>query len=265
MKGAVRPKKALGQHFLVDRSIAIRIADTLTGFGGYDKILEVGPGTGMLTEHLIVKPWKLYLSEVDEESVRYLSQQPQFSYLKQVGDFLKIDLQKFSEGTPFGLIGNYPYNISTEIVFRMIENRHLIPEMAGMFQKEVAKRLSEGPGSKEYGITGVITQAFYEAEYLFTVQEDAFNPPPKVKSGVVRFTRREKPLTEDPHGFSRVVKTAFNQRRKVLSNALKPLLNGRSGADMPYHQLRAEQLSIAQFEELRIWLLGTGSHSPTKG
>lgn len=254
MKGPVKPKKALGQHFLIDRSIAEKIADALTGFEGYDQILEIGPGTGKLTEHLIAKPWKLFLSEIDEESIHYLMNDLRFNTLPQVGDFLKMDIPAFANQKPFGLIGNFPYNISTEIVFRMIENRDYIPEMAGMFQKEVAKRLCEGPGSKEYGITGVLAQAFYEAEYLFTVNEGAFNPPPKVKSGVIRLKRRPKPLTENYQGFAKVVKTAFNQRRKVLSNALKPMLNGKSGSEMPFHHLRAEQLSIAQFEELRIWL-----------
>lgn len=255
MKGPVKPKKALGQHFLIDRAVAQNIASALTGFGNYNQILEIGPGTGKLTEHLLDKPWKLFLSEIDEESIQFLLHEEKFKHLPHVGDFLKMDLNAFSAGSPFGLIGNYPYNISTEIIFRMLEFRHLIPEMAGMFQKEVAKRLCEGPGSKEYGITGVITQAFYEAEYLFTVNEGAFNPPPKVKSGVIRLKRRATPLTSDYNGFARVVKTAFNQRRKMLSNALKPLLNGKSGAEMPFHDKRAEQLTIEQFEELRKWLL----------
>lgn len=246
----VRAKKALGQHFLKDETIAYNIAN---GFlpDAPKQILEIGPGMGILTKHLLNREGvDLQVVEIDNESVQYLS----FNFPKLTGriiegDFLKMDLrQKFSQ--PFAVAGNFPYNISSQILFKIIENRDLIPQMVGMFQKEVAERVAAPPGSKTYGILSVLLQAYYDIDYLFTVHEHVFDPPPKVKSGVIRIVRNNvEHLPCDEKLFTLVVKTSFNQRRKTISNSLKPILQGRKPQGDIYLK-RPEQLSVAQFVEL---------------
>lgn len=252
----VKAKKHLGQHFLKDENIAQKIADTLS-YSTYDTLIEIGPGMGVLTKYLLEKPVKLIAMDVDTESVDYLNTTFRAQFNKneilkdfQVikADFLKEDVLKIVEQKQFGVIGNYPYNISTQIVFKTIENRAFVPEFAGMFQKEVAKRICADPGSKVYGITSVLSQAFYKAEYLFTVKPEVFNPPPKVESGVLRLVRREKfTLDCDEKLFFKVVKTAFGQRRKTIRNSLKSLnLSKELTTDAIFSQ-RPEQLSVVEF------------------
>ena len=247
----VRAKKHLGQHFLKDESIAENIANSLT-LSGYNDVLEIGPGMGVLTKYLLKKNIITHVIEIDSESVEFL----QANYLNLAPriiekDFLKINLNDFFEGKQFAIIGNFPYNISTQIVFKTLENRHRIPEFSGMFQKEVAKRIAEKEGSKVYGILSVLTQAFYDVEYLFTVPPSVFNPPPKVNSGVIRLIRKENyTLPVDEKLFFRVVKTAFNQRRKMLRGSLKSLKLSDSLREEPIFAMRPEQLSVNQFIEL---------------
>lgn len=243
----VRPKKHLGQHFLKDRNIASKIADSLTGFGGYDAVLEVGPGTGVLTHFLLEKHYRVHAIEMDTESVVYLNEHyPELAPRLTEGDFLRLDLSRMFEGK-FALVGNFPYNISSQIFFKLLENRDHIPECVGMIQKEVADRIAAPPGSKTYGILSVLLQAFYTVEYLFTVPPGVFHPPPKVQSAVVRLQRNATTnLDCDERQFFMVVKTAFNQRRKTLRNALGSL----TFATAPDGQLltqRAETLSVQDF------------------
>ena len=247
----VKAKKHLGQHFLNDENIAQKIADSLT-FNGYQNVLEIGPGMGVLTKYLLEKPITTYVIEIDTESVTYL----QNHYPKLDGkiiskDFLKYNLSEVLGTEPFAIIGNFPYNISTQIVFKTLELRNQIPEFSGMFQKEVAERICEKKGTKAYGILSVLTQAFYEAEYLFTVSEHVFTPPPKVKSGVLRLRRKENfHLPCDEKMFFTVVKTAFNQRRKTLRNSLKTYQLSDNLKEDSIFDLRPEQLSVEQFIEL---------------
>lgn len=244
----VQAKKHLGQHFLKDESVARRIADTL-GFEGYDDVLEIGPGMGVLTKYLLEKPITTYVIEIDTESVTYLeAHYPALHGHIVSEDFLRYDLGRTFGDRPFAIIGNFPYNISSQIVFRALELRHRIPEFAGMFQKEVAERICEKKGSKTYGILSVLVQAFYEAEYLFTVDEHVFNPPPKVKSGVLRLRRKaDFTLPCDEKLFFHVVKTAFNQRRKTLRNSLKTFGLSDILREDSIFDLRPEQLDFAQF------------------
>jgi len=248
---SVRAKKHLGQHFLNDEQIAKDIADSLTE-KGYDNVLEIGPGMGVLTKYLLKKKLKTHVIEIDTESVEYLKAH----YLNLSDriiskDFLKIDLTEFFGDEQVAIIGNFPYNISTQIVFKTLENKHQIPEFSGMFQKEVAKRIAEKEGSKVYGILSVLTQAFYDVEYLFTVPPSVFNPPPKVDSGVIRFTRKENyTLPVDEKLFYRVVKTGFQQRRKTLRNSLKTLNLSDSLREDPIFAKRPEQLSVQEFINL---------------
>lgn len=244
----VRAKKHLGQHFLKDENIAKKIADTLS-LKGYKKILEIGPGMGVLTKHLLPKPVTTFVIEIDTESVDYLKA----NYLNLASrvieeDFLKYDLSLIFKEEPFAVIGNFPYNISTQIVFKVLEMRDQIPEFSGMFQKEVAKRICEKEGSKVYGIMSVLVQAFYDASYLFTVPPTVFNPPPKVESGVLLLRRKEDySLPCDERFFFRVVKTAFQQRRKTLRNSLKTFnISDKLKEDTIFGQ-RPEQLSVSQF------------------
>ena len=248
---SVRAKKHLGQHFLKDENIAKKIADTLT-LKGYDTVLEIGPGMGVLTKYLLQKNVKTFVVEIDTESVEYLKTR----YLNLSNniiseDFLKLNLSSFFNDEPIAIIGNFPYNISSQIVFKTLENKHRIPEFAGMFQKEVAERICEKPGSKTYGILSVLTQAFYDTEYLFTVPPSVFNPPPKVDSGVLRLTRKEPfTLNVDKKLFFSIVKTAFNQRRKTLRNSLKTFnLSDKLREDVIFAK-RPEQLSVQAFIEL---------------
>ncbi len=248
---SVKAKKHLGQHFLKEPAFAQKIAEALSG-NGYNHVLEIGPGMGVLTQFLLKEKYETTVVELDRESVEYLyAAYPQLSQRIISGDFMKLNLGELFKGKPFALVGNYPYNISSQIVFNMIANREYIPEMAGMFQKEVAERIAAPHGSKTYGIISVLTQAYYDAEYLFTVPEGAFNPPPKVKSGVIRLTRKDPfHLTVDEKLFSQVVKAGFNQRRKTLRNALKSLTLNSEIEKVPFLDKRAEQLSVQQFIEL---------------
>ena len=245
---AVKAKKHLGQHFLKDESIAKAIADTLN-LDGYKDVLEIGPGMGVLTKYLLEKETNIYVIEIDTESVIYLDQN--FPKLKNKiisKDFLKYNINEIFEGRQFAIIGNFPYNISTQIVFRCLEMRSQVPEFAGMFQKEVAERICEKKGTKTYGILSVLVQAFYEAEYLFTVDETVFIPPPKVKSGVLRLRRKKNftlPCSEKL--FFTVVKTAFQQRRKTLRNSLKTLNLSDNLREDEVFNLRPEQLDYEQF------------------
>jgi 16S rRNA (adenine1518-N6/adenine1519-N6)-dimethyltransferase len=247
----VKAKKHLGQHFLNDEVIAEKIADTLT-LNNYKTVLEIGPGMGVLTKYLLKKPITTYVIEIDTESVAYL----QSNYLNLASriiekDFLKYDLNQVLKGETFAIIGNFPYNISTQIVFKTLEMREQIPEFSGMFQKEVAQRICSKEGSKVYGILSVLTQAFYDAEYLFTVPPSVFNPPPKVDSGVLRLTRKENySLPCDEALFFKVVKTAFQQRRKTIRNSLKTLNLSENLREDSIFDKRPEQLNVQQFIEL---------------
>ncbi|PQJ21768.1 16S rRNA (adenine(1518)-N(6)/adenine(1519)-N(6))-dimethyltransferase RsmA [Tenacibaculum sp. SG-28] len=254
---SVRAKKHLGQHFLNDENIAKKIADSLQG-NGYDTILEIGPGMGVLTKYLLEQEAKVTVMELDSESVQYLKETFPVEHITLntspghfciiEGDFLKQDLSKINHGKQIAIIGNFPYNISSQIVFKTIENRASVPEFAGMFQKEVAQRIAEKKGSKIYGILSVLTQAFYDVEYLFTVPPSVFNPPPKVDSGVIRLKRKENyTLPVNEKLFFRVVKTAFNQRRKMLRSSLKSLHLSTSLKEDPIFTLRPEQLSVQDF------------------
>lgn len=247
----VRPKKGLGQHFLRDKAIAQRIVDSLSG--NTNTVLEIGPGMGVLTELLLKRSdITLHAIEIDRDSVPYLRAHfPELAPRLIEGDFLQLDLSKLFSGSSFSVIGNFPYNISSQIFFRVLEFRDRIPELVGMVQKEVAERIAEKPGSKTYGILSVLIQAFYNVEYLFTVNESVFVPPPKVKSAVIRFTRNEvKELGCDEKLFMRVVKTTFNQRRKTIRNSLKPLVGLTEVPAHPFLELRPERLSVADFVEL---------------
>ena len=244
----VKAKKHLGQHFLNDESIAEKIADSLS-LKGYNHVLEIGPGMGVLTKYLLKKNTTTHVIEIDSESVEYL----QANYLNLADriiekDFLKYDLNEVFNGESFAIIGNFPYNISSQILFKTLEMRNQIPEFSGMFQKEVALRICSKEGSKVYGILSVLTQAFYDAEYLFTVQPNVFNPPPKVDSGVLLLTRKENyTLPCDESLFFRVVKTGFQQRRKTLRNSLKTFnLSDNLKANVIFDK-RPEQLSVKEF------------------
>jgi 16S rRNA (adenine1518-N6/adenine1519-N6)-dimethyltransferase len=251
-KDDVKAKKHLGQHFLTDLGIAKQIVDALTLHEGYQHVLEIGPGMGVLTQFLKDHTnFTTHAIDVDYDSITYLKNH--FPTLEKniiYGDFLQMDLGLITDNKPFAVIGNFPYNISTEILFKVLDNKNLIPEVVGMFQKEVAERIAAKPGSKTYGITSVLLQAFYSIEYLLTVNENVFNPPPKVKSGVIRLTRNKtQTLNCSEPFFKTVVKTAFNQRRKMLSNSLKPYLNDEIKT-LEVFNLRPEQLSVEQFVEL---------------
>ncbi len=249
----VQPKRNLGQHFLKDTGIAKRIADSLTG-NGYNTVLEVGPGMGILTGWLIERGFQdLRVIEIDNESVHYLK--AHFPGLTNIirGDFLSMDIDASFPGK-FGVIGNFPYNISTQIFFKSLKHRDKVVEIAGMLQKEVAERICAGPGSRTYGILSVLLQAFYSAEYLFTVNENVFSPPPKVKSGVIRLVRNNvMKLDCDEALFFRVVKASFNQRRKTLRNSVKSAFD-LVREDYPEFGLRPEQLSVTQFVNLTKWV-----------
>jgi len=251
----VKAKKHLGQHFLKDENIASKIADTLS-LEGYKNVLEIGPGMGVLTKYLLKKPVETYVIEIDAESVEYLKA----NYLHLADriiekDFLRYDVKSVFRDQPFAIIGNFPYNISSQIVFKALEMRAQIPEFSGMFQKEVAQRICAKEGNKVYGILSVLVQAFYQATYLFTVPPSVFNPPPKVDSGVLILKRKpdfELPCSEAL--FFDVVKTSFQQRRKTLRNSLKKFnLSENLKANVIFDQ-RPEQLGVSQFIELVQWI-----------
>ena len=250
---SVKAKKHLGQHFLTDETIAENIVESLD-FIENEILLEVGPGMGVLTKYLIKKNQKLVLAEIDEESIVYLKQ----NYLSLddtnfIGDFLKFDFSAINE--PVVVIGNFPYNISSQILFKIIENYTQVPQMVGMFQKEVAERVAAVPRTKDYGILSVLVQAYYDVEYLFTVHENVFNPPPKVKSGVIKLKRN---LTEGLAGneilFKKIVKAGFGQRRKKLSNSLKVIGIPENLLEHRFMTQRAEELTVTEFLELtHLW------------
>jgi 16S rRNA (adenine1518-N6/adenine1519-N6)-dimethyltransferase len=246
----VRPKKHLGQHFLHDSNTARKIAGSLTGLTS--NLLEIGPGTGILTRYLLeFKTLNFKAIEIDAESVAYIRENyPEFREQLIHADFLKADLRSiFHE--PFAIIGNFPYNISSQILFKVLDYRNMVPEVVGMVQKEVAERIAAPPGSKTYGITSVLLQAWYDIEYLFTVNENVFIPPPKVKSAVIRLTRnRKQTLGCNESLFTAVVKTAFNQRRKTLRNALASLVRDKDISLLPFMGERAERLSVDDFVKL---------------
>jgi 16S rRNA (adenine1518-N6/adenine1519-N6)-dimethyltransferase len=248
----VSAKKHFGQHFLKDEAVAKKIVDALQPSGKYKQVLEIGPGMGVLSQFLFQrKEFETKLIEIDKESIQFLlGKFPGHARNIAEGDFLKMDLEKtFNE--PFAIIGNFPYNISTQILFAVLENRKLVPEVVGMFQKEVGERIASPPGNRDYGIPSVLMQAWYDVSLLFTLDENDFSPPPKVKSCVLRFERKENfKLGCDEKKFFNVVKTSFNQRRKMLSNAISSLLPKEKISSLPYMNLRAEQLSWKQFVEL---------------
>lgn len=251
----VKPKKHLGQHFLTDLSIARRIADALQA-DRCPTVLEVGCGTGVLTQFLLERgDIALYGAEVDAESVEYLhTHYPAFTPRLIEGDFLRMDLARLFPGG-VNVIGNFPYNISSQIFFKILEYRDLVPEVVGMLQREVAVRIAEKPGTRDYGILSVFLQAFYDIEYLFTVSENVFNPPPKVKSAVVRLTRNGvKALACDEKLFAKVVKATFNQRRKTIRNSLRAAFGEMGGAEHAFFPLRPETLGVEQFVELTRWV-----------
>ncbi len=271
---AVKPKKFLGQHFLTDLTIASRIADTVDACPGLP-ILEVGPGMGVMTQYLVQKPRQVKVVEIDYESVAYLRRTyPELEDSIIEDDFLKMHLERTFGGSPFVLTGNYPYNISSQIFFKMLDYKELIPCCTGMIQKEVAERMAARPGSKTYGILSVLVQAWYDVEYLFTVEPCVFNPPPKVRSAVIRLTRNKTTeLGCDEMLFKRLVKTTFNQRRKTLRNNIKPLLSWLENereekpdftpllAD-PIMQKRPEQLSVEDFVGLTLRLQASTASNP---
>ena len=253
----VRAKKALGQHFLTDQSIAKGIVDALRG----EKVLEVGPGMGVLTQYLLpIRGKNLKAVEIDTESVAYLkSHFPELGENLVAGDFLKMNMGTLFDGE-YSVIGNFPYNISSQIFFKILEHRDRIPEVVCMIQKEVAERIAEKPGTKTYGILSVFLQAWYDIEYLFTVGSGAFNPPPKVQSAVIRLTRNGRTsLGCDEKLFRMVVKTAFGQRRKTLRNSLKPIIASTGAAvdtTDPVFDLRPERLGVDDFVALTVSLQG---------
>jgi len=249
----IRPLKALGQHFLNKPDIALQIAGSLSESARRGLVLEIGPGTGILTDALLMSGVKdLHCIDIDERSIEFLKARfPDLKDRIHFGDFLKSGLE-FLNGSNYSVIGNFPYNISSQILFRILENYSRVPEIAGMFQKEVAIRIASPPGNRDYGILSVLLQAHYDIEYLFTVPPDAFDPPPKVNSGVIKLTlRAEHALKCDPIKFKTVVKTAFNQRRKTLRNSLKSLMPIKP-VHLPYLDLRPEQLHFTQFEEITL-------------
>jgi len=244
----VKPKKHLGQHFLKDDNICAKIATSISFHENYRQLIEIGPGTGALTKHLLKLDCELLAMEVDTESITYLQQH--YPELKlEHKDFLKMNVAD-EMGEQVGIAGNFPYNISSQIMFQVLKYRDQIPEVIGMFQKEVAERICEKHGNKRYGILSVLLQAFYDVEYLFTVSEEVFDPPPKVKSAVIRLKRKENyTLACDEAKFFTVVKTAFNLRRKMLRNSLKQLSNDKI-KDSVFAEKRPEQLSVEEFVTL---------------
>jgi 16S rRNA (adenine1518-N6/adenine1519-N6)-dimethyltransferase len=248
----VRAKKHLGQHFLNDENIAKKIVDSLLEVDKDTTVMEIGPGTGVLTKYLIAElKTNFYALDVDRDSVPYLQQHyPEVADHILLQDFLEFDIKQVIKGK-FNVIGNFPYNISSQILFKVLEYRNDVQFVVGMFQKEVAMRFAEKPGTKTYGIISVLLQTYYDIEYLFTVHENVFTPPPKVKSGVIRLTRNKRtslPCNEDL--FTKVVKTTFNQRRKTIRNSIRPIINIPDDELPPVFQKRPEQLSVEQFIEL---------------
>jgi 16S rRNA (adenine1518-N6/adenine1519-N6)-dimethyltransferase len=255
----MRAKKSFGQHFLTNEAIAGRIADALAlPDEASPKVLEIGPGKGMLTKYLLQKNIDLKVVEADADMVAFLEENyPELDGRIIAEDFLKINLSNVFPSGPspiahrqLSIIGNFPYNISSQIVFKMVENRQLVPQMVGMFQKEMAERIIAKPGGKDYGVISVLTQAFYDGKYLFSVSNGNFNPPPKVQSGVIRLSRKAAALGCDEVLFRKVVKQAFSQRRKMLRNTLKPFFKDPALLEEDFFKLRPEVLSVAEFVAL---------------
>lgn len=244
---SVRAKKHLGQHFLTDENIAKNIVDALS-LENYSKVLEVGPGMGVLTKYLLDEKAEIFVAEIDRESIDYLKNHyPKLEDQHFTGDFLKINISDVFKDQ-VAVIGNFPYNISSQILFKIIDFYDDVPEMVGMFQKEVAERTAAVPRTKDYGILSVLVQALYDVKYLFTVHENVFNPPPKVKSGVIKLTRNPKEgLAGNEVLFKKIVKAGFNQRRKKLSNSLKVLEIPEALQNHPFLEKRAEELSVQDF------------------
>ena len=254
----VKPKKHLGQHFLKDLEVCQKMVSAVPVFDKQMSVLEIGPGTGALTRFLLQRTdFDTHVIELDKESVRYLELHFEPLANKIYGqDFLKTDLVKLMGAEPFIIFGNFPYNISSQILFKVLDYKDQIPVVVGMFQKEVAERVAEPPGSKQYGIISVLLQAFYDIEYLFTVNEDVFDPPPKVKSGVIKLTRNsQSTLACDEKMFKMVVKTAFQQRRKTIRNSIKSLTSDKVDTSLPVFSERPEQLSVDDFVELTQLLM----------
>jgi 16S rRNA (adenine1518-N6/adenine1519-N6)-dimethyltransferase len=253
---SVKPKKHLGQHFLKDQGTCEKIAKQFTHHQDCHRVLEIGPGMGALTTYLLKdERIDLQVIDVDEESIYYLRDHfPNLENRIHFGDFLRIPAEKIMGTEPFAVVGNFPYNISSQILFRCLEYRNQIPEIMGMFQKEVAVRVAEKPGSKEYGILSVLLQTYYDIHYCFTVDEHVFIPPPKVKSGVIRCTRNSREnLPCDEKLYAHVIKTAFNQRRKTLRNSIKALLKGNELPEK-FSNERPERLSVEDFIELAVFV-----------
>ncbi|MCB0650605.1 MAG: 16S rRNA (adenine(1518)-N(6)/adenine(1519)-N(6))-dimethyltransferase RsmA [Saprospiraceae bacterium] len=248
----MKAKKSYGQHFLTSEEITRQIADSFTDDGAFKKVLEVGPGKGMLTKYLLEKPYDLLVVEADPDMVQYLKKHyPALRDRILSADFLKVPLEKFFPGEPFGLIGNFPYNISSQILFKMLDYKESIPEMVGMFQKEVGERVVAKPGGKVYGVISVLVQAWYEGEYLFTVDKENFDPPPQVQSAVIRLKRKpQSNLGCDEKLFKTIVKQTFSQRRKMLRNTMKVFLKDNPMLEEPFFLQRPEKVSVEDFIQL---------------
>lgn len=248
----MKAKKSYGQHFLHREDLAEQIANSLTRTEEYQRVLEVGPGQGMLTKYLLEQDYALTVVEADRDMVAYL--QKHYPQLKEdiiSEDFLKIKPELFLGDAPFAIIGNFPYNISSQILFKMLDYKDQVPELVGMFQKEVAERVVAEPGSKIYGVISILIQAWYEGEYLFEVDKTAFNPPPKVQSAVIRLHRRRTPILDcDEKLFRRIVKQTFSQRRKMLRNTMKSFIKDHPMLQEPFFQQRPERLSVQDFISL---------------
>jgi len=251
---SVRAKKNLGQHFLIDKNVSKRIADQFDSHMGCHRVLEIGPGMGALTTYLLEKPEnEVWVMDIDRDSIPYLQEHfPALGERIIEADFLKVNLSTYFGQEPFAVVGNFPYNISSQILFRCLEYRNQIPEIMGMFQKEVAERVAEKPGTKTYGIISVLLQTFYDIKYCFTVDEHVFNPPPKVKSGVIRLTRNNRAaLPCNEKLFFQVVKACFNQRRKMIRNSIKGFLTDKP-FESRFLEMRPERLSVEDFIELTL-------------
>lgn len=255
----MKAKKSFGQHFLINEDMASRIASGLTLQESYEKVVEVGPGKGVLTKYLLEKDFELWAVEADRDMVLYLNgNYPDLKDSIIPADFLKIDLNLFLKNEPFALIGNFPYNISSQILFKMLEHRDQIPEMVGMFQKEVADRVVSGPGSKTYGVISVLIQAYYEGKVLFDVGPENFSPPPRVESAVIRMVRKANAdIGCDEKLFKQIVKQTFGQRRKMLRNTMKSFLKDNPILGNEFFKKRPEQLSLEEFIQLTKWVEAT--------
>ncbi|MEM1322560.1 MAG: 16S rRNA (adenine(1518)-N(6)/adenine(1519)-N(6))-dimethyltransferase RsmA [Bacteroidota bacterium] len=248
----MKAKKSYGQHFLTNEQTASRIAESLQLNDAYDRVLEIGPGRGMLTKYLLPADYELLVVEADRDMVLYLQKYyPELQDQIISADFLKVELSQVMGDRPFAIIGNFPYNISSQILFKMLDHKEQVPELVGMFQREMAQRVVADPGSKTYGVISVLVQAYYHGEYLFTVDRSQFHPPPKVQSGVIRLWRKtESPIDCDPKLFRRIVKQTFSQRRKMLRNTMNSFIKGDPLLREPFFQQRPERLSVEDF----VWL-----------